>query len=109
MGCEPNAEDHRLPTAVCGQSGAAPGYAALRADIKAEIYRALVLLGAGSDLLGSVGSWGDSLPDEDVLAGLCAWNAATLAEVKGRTEHYEMTCPRPVCSQGAAQQTPAQG
>jgi len=56
-----------------------------------ELYRTLVLLGAGSDLLGTVGSWGDSLPDQHVLAGLRAWNAGTLTEIKARIEHYEMS------------------
>lgn len=60
-------------------------------DIVAEIYRALVLLGAENDLLGTIGSWGESLPDEDVLANLRAWNDATLKQTRGRIEHYEMS------------------
>jgi hypothetical protein len=43
-------------------------------QIMNEISKALSLLGAKSDLLGTVGSWKDCLPDEDVLAGLKAWN-----------------------------------
>ena len=39
-----------------------------------ELNYSLSLLGAKSDLLGTVGSWKDCLPDEDVLAGLRAWN-----------------------------------
>ena len=39
-----------------------------------EINYALSLLGAKSDLLGTVGSWKDTLSDEDVLVGLKAWN-----------------------------------
>jgi len=66
-------------------------------EIVNELYRALVILGAGSDLLGTIGSWGDSLPDEDVLANLRAWNAAALAEAKARIEHYGMTFPRSAC------------
>lgn len=61
----------------------------LRREIVAEIYRAFVLLGAGNDLLGLIGSWGDSLPAENVLSGLRAWNRATVPEIKGRIEHYE--------------------
>jgi hypothetical protein len=57
-------------------------------QIVSEIYRSLVLLGAGSDLLGAVGSWGNSLPESDVLSELRAWNDATVAEVKGRITHY---------------------
>jgi hypothetical protein len=74
-------------------------------QIRREIYRALVLLGAEFDLLGTVGSWGDSLPDDDVLAGLRQWNEAALRQVKGRIEHYETSCPRPAYSQGVALQT----
>jgi hypothetical protein len=58
-------------------------------EIVSEIYRTLVLLGAGSDLLGTVGSWGDSLSDADVLSNLTAWNAATVKELTSRIEHYE--------------------
>ena len=57
----------------------------------------LVLLGADNGLLGTVGSWGDSLPEKDVLSGLRAWNEATLAEIKQRIAHYEVSCPHPVC------------
>jgi hypothetical protein len=68
-------------------------------EIVSELYRSLVLLGAESDLLGTVGSWGDSLPEEDVVANLRGWNEATVKELKGRIEHYEISCPRLVCSQ----------
>jgi hypothetical protein len=67
-------------------------------EIVDEIYRAFVLLGAEQDLLGTVGSLGDSLPDADVLANLGAWNKATATELKQRIEHYEMTGPRSACS-----------
>jgi hypothetical protein len=62
-------------------------------EIVSEIYGAMVLLGAKSDLLSTIGSWGDSLPEADVLANLRAWNDATAQEVKARTRHYEMSCP----------------
>jgi hypothetical protein len=58
-------------------------------EIVQELYRTLVLLGADNGLLGTVGSWGDSLPDEDVLENLRAWNDATLQEITQRIEHYE--------------------
>jgi hypothetical protein len=61
-------------------------------EIKTEIYKALVLLGAGHDLLGTVGSIDDSLLDDDVLANLRAWNNATLKEIKGRIGHCETLC-----------------
>lgn len=44
-------------------------------EIAAELYVACERLGARSDLLGVLGSWGDTLPDEDVLALLRAYNA----------------------------------
>jgi hypothetical protein len=69
-------------------------------EIVNELYRSLVLLGAESDLLGTVGSWGDSLPEDDVLANLKGWNEATVKELKERIEHYEISCRRPVCNRG---------
>jgi hypothetical protein len=58
-----------------------------------EVYRAFVLLGAKSDLLGTIGSWEESLPDADVLANLKGWNEATFLELKDRKRHYEVACP----------------
>ena len=63
-------------------------------EIIEELYRTLVLLGADDGLLGTVGSWGDSLPDKDVLAGLRGWNQATLKETTARIKHCEMTFHR---------------
>jgi hypothetical protein len=40
-----------------------------------ELYIALEGLKAPPLLLGIVGSWGDSLTDEEVLAALKSWNA----------------------------------
>jgi hypothetical protein len=62
-------------------------------EIIPEVYRALLLLGADSELLGVVGSWKNGLPNEDVLLGLRAWNTASLAEVKACIAHYEISCP----------------
>lgn len=45
------------------------------AEIRAEIYTALQKLGADRELLATVGSWGDTLPDGDVLELLREWNA----------------------------------
>ncbi len=73
-------------------------------EVVNELYRALVLLGADSDLLGTVGSWGSSLPDEDVIANLKGWNEATLKETKQRIEHYEMSCRRPAYSRAELQE-----
>jgi hypothetical protein len=55
-------------------------------EIVSEIYRTLVLLGAQSDLLGTVGSWGDSLPEAEVLSGLKAWNGRAFDEIKSRLQ-----------------------
>ena len=44
-------------------------------QIRSEIYRAFEILGTDRHLLGAVGSWGDSLDDESVLALLKEWNA----------------------------------
>jgi hypothetical protein len=68
-------------------------------EIVSELYRTLVLLGAESDILGTVGSWGDSLPDESVLSGLRVWNEATLGQIKARIEHYEISSRPSNCTQ----------
>jgi len=39
-----------------------------------EIYRAVESLGGDSQILGSIGSYGDTLPPKMVLSGLKAWN-----------------------------------
>ena len=56
-----------------------------------EIYRSLVLLGADSLLLGVVGSWGDSLPESEVMDGIRCWNEERLELLKQRIGHYEIT------------------
>jgi hypothetical protein len=53
-----------------------------RGKIKDEIMRALELLGADSGLLGIVGSWGETLPDKEVLRLLKEWNEKKLATKK---------------------------
>jgi hypothetical protein len=72
-------------------------------EIVSEIYRTLVLLGAGSDLLGTIGSWGDSLSDADVFSNLQAWNSATARELTSRIEHYEILSRRLADSQAGDQ------
>jgi hypothetical protein len=78
----------------------------LNREIVRELYRSFTLLGADNGLLGTVGSWGESLPDEDVLSNLKGWNEATLKESKERIEHYEMTYPRLAYSQVEGQGSP---
>jgi len=58
-------------------------------EIILEIYRSLVLLGADFKLLSAVGSWKDSLPDNDVLQNIKGWNAVTLSELKERINDNE--------------------
>ncbi|HKF02495.1 MAG TPA: hypothetical protein VKB49_09270 [Candidatus Sulfotelmatobacter sp.] len=43
-------------------------------QISSEIYRAFELLGADRELLAVVGSWGDTLNDEEILTYLKEWN-----------------------------------
>jgi len=47
----------------------------LEQQIRAEIYRAFELLKADRELLAVIGSWGDTLNDEEVLTFLKDWNA----------------------------------
>jgi hypothetical protein len=61
-------------------------------EIVSELYRTLVLLGADHALLGTVGSWGNSLPESEVLANLRGWNQETLKEITARIESYEVSC-----------------
>lgn len=72
-------------------------------EVVGELYRALVLLGADNDLLGTVGSWGNSLPDEDILANLKGWNEETLKEITQRIEHYGMSSLHPAYSRVEAE------
>ncbi len=50
----------------------------LKAQIVDELYTALEWLGADGELLAIVGSWGDTLPDVDVLRMLREYNAGRL-------------------------------
>ena len=48
----------------------------LRAKIGAQLYRAIEALGGSPDLLSIVGSYGDTLPDDqDILDALVSYNA----------------------------------
>lgn len=53
-----------------------------------QIYAALTLLGAPMELLALVGSWGDTLDDEDVLDQLEQWNAREEAALTIRLRTY---------------------
>lgn len=80
----------------------------LNREIVTELYRTLVLLGADHALLGTVGSWGNSLPEGDVLDNLKAWNQETLKETTARIEHYELSCSDQVYSQVEVHQSAGQ-
>lgn len=75
------------------------------AEIAAELYHSLALLGARSDLLSVVGSWGDSLSDDQVLATIRAWNEATADELKACIENYETPSHRRVRTRDAGRKT----
>jgi hypothetical protein len=79
----------------------------IKRKIAGELYRTLVLLGADDGLLTTLGSWGESLPDEDVLANLKGWNQATLKETRERIEQYELTSHRPAYTPVESQKTAA--
>ena len=49
-----------------------------------ELLNALSLLGAKSDLLGTVASWKDTLKDGDVLVSIRVWNEVKSKELKER-------------------------
>lgn len=77
----------------------------MKNEIIGEIYQSLVLLGAESDLLGTLGSWGEGLADAIVLENLRQWNDRQFAEIRGRIEHYEMTSRRFSDNPGLDQRT----
>ena len=61
--------------------GAAPDQlAALDGVGKDELYAAAERLGADRFLLAIIGSWGDTLDDEEVIEDLRQWTAAEAAE-----------------------------
>jgi hypothetical protein len=54
----------------------------LDCELRNQIYRAMVLLGADELLLGAVASWREGIPEPEVLADLRNWNEAKLLELK---------------------------
>jgi hypothetical protein len=54
----------------------------LQREVREEIYRSMVLLGADEVLLGGIASWRDGTTERDVLADLRNWNEAKLLELK---------------------------
>ena len=49
----------------------------------------LHLLDAESDIISTVSSWRDTLPDEDVLGALDSWLDATLSEKQRSIQHVQ--------------------
>lgn len=47
----------------------------LKPKIAGELYKAIEALGGSTDLLAIVGSYGDTLDDQDVLDALISYNA----------------------------------
>lgn len=66
-------------------------------EVILEIYGALVLLGAESDLLGVIGSWKSDLSNDHVVGSLRAWSFSARDRIKRRIEHYEMSLPHWAC------------
>jgi hypothetical protein len=56
-------------------------------EIVREVYKAMVFLGARSDLLSVVGSWGDSLTDAEVLHELRKGNEFAAVDLEERIGH----------------------
>lgn len=42
-------------------------------QIKSMLYDIIAVLGGQSDILSTIGSWKDSMPDEDILLSLKCW------------------------------------
>lgn len=55
----------------------ADAYALAALDDKTDLYQLAEVLGAPPELLGIVGSYGDTLDDDAVLSMLEDWNAGT--------------------------------
>jgi len=52
-----------------------------------KMYLCVQLLGGQSDILSTIGSWRDTLPDEDVLEALDFWINDKVAELKSSLEY----------------------
>ena len=73
------------PTPKCDPGGFKPNlrirhkllgmeHLTIEQQIRSEIYVAFELLGADRELLGTIGSWGDTLDDREILRLLKEWN-----------------------------------
>ncbi len=48
-------------------------------QIRSEVYRAFAKLGADAGLLATIGSWGDTLSDDEVLKLLQSWTGGEIS------------------------------
>ena len=53
-------------------------------EIISEIIKSTILLGAKSDLTGTIASWGDTQTDSETLINLKSWNKWKENELKER-------------------------
>ncbi|MEJ0078947.1 MAG: hypothetical protein WDO17_26660 [Alphaproteobacteria bacterium] len=58
-------------------------------QIATELYRAIRVLGGGAQLLSIVGSYGDTLHDDDVLTMLRAWNDRRDGPLGAADQNYQ--------------------
>ena len=54
-----------------------------------KIYLCVQLLGGQSDLLSTIGSWRQTMPDKDVFDGLDLWIKSKLKEQKRSIKYVE--------------------
>ena len=59
----------------------------LRAKIGTQLYRAIEALGGSPDLLAIIGSYGDTLDDQDVLDALRLYNETGKALIEKSDKH----------------------
>jgi hypothetical protein len=58
--------------------------------IRNEISKAIARLGGGSDLIGTINSWGKEIPDEDIYRSLQSWNLTKLKEKREELSALEL-------------------
>ena len=70
----------------------------LAPELAVEVYEAMRLLGAQSDLLSIIGSWKDTLDDDEILDMLRDWNACTHGEQTKAARRWWRRLGRSFCS-----------
>ena len=69
-------------------------YLTIGQQIRSEIYRAFELLGADSDLLAVVGSWGDTLKDEEILVRMKRFSPSSKNGMRSKRGAEKLPEPR---------------